>query len=915
MTGERWKQVRDLFDAVLEQPVHRRNEFLAARTVSDPKLEQEVRELLASYQESDHLLTQPAVKGLESILEPEPSGETTVVSLGGEPGSQMPYSRGPASLSDTAAMVGRRVGPYRLIRKIGSGGMGSVFIAARDDREFEQRVAIKLVRPSMNTAQILQRFLQERRVLAGLEHPNIARLLDGGTTQEGLPYLVMEYVEGVPIDRYCEEHKLNVAQRLRLFATVCDAVHYAHRSLVIHRDLKPVNILVTTEGVPKLLDFGIAKLVGPGATADTNLTVDASPMTPDYASPEQVHGDQVTTASDVYALGVMLYRLLTGRSPYRLDKVTAATLFNAITSQEPVKPSQAALLDEEQLAAAAAAATREGTPEKLSRRLQGDIDVIVLTALQKDPARRYASVDALSDDVVAHLDGFPVSAQPDTVMYRINKFMRRHTMGVAMAACLVAALVVATVTSLYYANQARREKRVAENRFQDVRKLASFILLEFDDALRQGETSARKVLVPKALDYLNKLAAESAGDPSLQREVIEGYLKMGGIQGDLYGPNVGDSLSARASYGTALRMAEGLAHADPASETDAMLAAKANAAIANLLAVGGDRKQALPRYHRALALLEPFTSKPEPVGPGTAAQLQLEISQRLGFVYYQLGELPQALASYTRAYDVATSLSKLSLGNERANRSRAAALEGMGEVYTRMGKPADALPKLTEALGLLDQLLERNPGQPLARHEVSTASLVLGDTLSAAGRPADAAAAYRRALALSEELARADKQNRQYQRDIPIALGRLADVLLQTGARAEAHAVTRRALDALWPLVDVSDPQVYDLQQYVWLLVTTPFEDLRSPARALPYAQQLVEATKGTQPAMLDSLARAQFGTGDAAKAVETERRALALLPAVKPGETPSALRKELEENLKKFESALAGSPPQAARR
>lgn len=890
MNPQRWKQVRDLFDAALEQPFHLRDQFLNAHTKGDPRLAAEVRELLASYRESDHMLTSPAVQGLEALLP-----QNKLPGLTTSPHQDPPTSViRPVAGTDTAAhMVGKRLGHYRLMRKIGTGGMGSVFIAARDDQEFEQRVAIKIVRPSMHTAQILQRFLHERRVLAGLEHPNIARLLDGGTSDDGSPYLVMEYVEGVPIDRYCDERKLSVTDRLRLFRMVCDAVHYAHRSLVIHRDLKPVNILVTAEGVPKLLDFGIAKLVGPQADADKHLTVDTSPMTPDYASPEQVQGELVTTATDIYALGVMLYRLLTGKGPYRLDKPHPAALFNAIATQDPVKPSQAVLSGDDYARVAAEAALREGTPEKLSRRLAGDLDVIILTALKKEPVRRYASVAALSDDIGAHLGGFPVSAQPDSVTYRARKFVRRHTTAVAMAAGATITLFGATVTSLYYANEAHREKQAAEHRFQDVRELANFVLLDFDDALRQGETAARKVLAAKALDYLNKLSVEAEGDPALQREVIEGYLKIGSIQGDVYGPQVGDAQGVKANYERALQMAEGLARDNSSSEADNVLAAKANTSVANLMALSGDRQGALPRYQRALALLEPFVRK-RPDGP--AALAEMETAQRLGFAGSQLGDYQQALANYARAYDRGAKLISASPANSAARRGMAAALEGMGEVYTRTGKPDEALPRLTEAIAIRERVMDDHPAQSQARREVAASALVLGDTLVAAGRHNEAVGSYRRALSLSEELSRADVRNRQYQRDVQTALARLAASLLQMGARSEAHDATRRALDLLAPHVDSRDPQPYELQQYVSLLVSTPFDDLRNPSRALSSAQQLVSLTKGTQPSALDVLARAYFGSGDVAKAVETGQRALALLP-----QGPSSLRKQLEENLERF--------------
>jgi serine/threonine protein kinase len=405
VTTERWHQVRELFDSVIEQPPYSREAYLREKTADDAELRQEVEGLLSSFDPEDSLLTTPAVAGLDGVL-PEDKGES---------------------------FEGRRIGPYELLKKIGSGGMGSVYVAAPTDRgeDCEQWVAVKLVRPGMNTDAILQRFSMERRVLAGLNHSNIARLLDGGTSDEGLPYLVMEYVDGTPMDRYADERNLDVSQRVELFRTVCDAVQYAHENLIVHRDLKPANILVTSGGVVKLLDFGIAKIMDRDAAQIAGgQAQDAGPMTPQFASPEQVLGEPVTTASDVYALGVILYRLLTGQSPYRIGNWTQGALFQAITQSDPEKPSLAVTPAEGANEADAAmlseaARTREGSPERLSRRLEGDLDAIVLAALRKEPERRYSSVERFSDDLRRHLEGHPVLAREDAVPYRISGFVQR----------------------------------------------------------------------------------------------------------------------------------------------------------------------------------------------------------------------------------------------------------------------------------------------------------------------------------------------------------------------------------------------------------------------------------------------------------------------------------------------------------
>jgi len=889
LTPERYKQVCEIFDEVVEMPSSARKRHLLVATDGDPELRHEVEELLAAFDESGDLLEKPAAAGLSDLL-----------STGGTP--KKPLS------SAEATFTGHHVGPFRLVRKIGAGGMGSVYEALRDDREFKQRVAIKFVKPGMGTAGILQRFLTERQVLAGLNHPNIARLLDGGTTPDGLPYFVMEYVNGTPLDRYCDENRLNLTARLHLFRTVCDAVQYAHQNLIVHRDLKPANILVTPEGAVKLLDFGIAKLLGPALDGETlALTSEGAPMTPEYASPEQVQGEVITTASDTFALGVLLYQLLTGRSPYRLPNWTAMKLFQAITEQETEKPSSRVVHDEEFVApggegkridAAAAALSREGTVDRLYRRLQGDLDTIVCTALRKEPARRYASVERFSDDLRLHLEGGAVAARGDSFAYRFSRFVYQHRAGVTAAALAVISLVTATVVSVYYARAARREQAVAERRFQDVRKLASFFLFDFDDAIRAGETPARTMVVRQGFQYLNGLSGEAAGDSSLEREVTQGYLKLGDIQGNLYGPNTGDSAGALESHRRAYEMAKRLSEREPDRIENQILLARAGTGLADLMALNGDRREALQYYERARDIGESALRK-QPT-PEVVQRLGESIS-KMGFVQSQLGDMTAARASFARGLELARQGAVLKADDPVMRKPVASALCRLGELLVRTGQREEGLANIREGVQSYDQLVRAYPSQLGLRREYSAASVLLGDALSTSGLPIEAVQNYSRALGLTEELSAADPKNEQYQRDLHMVLGRLADALSQTERHAEARAATTRALAVLKPLVDLPKPKDYDIQQYVWLLVTTPYKELRNPAKALPYAELAVRMTNASDPAVLDALARAYDGTGDRAKAIETERRALALLPPSDSG-SRSQLRQELEANLDRFE-------------
>jgi len=420
----------------------------------DDELRREVESLLASHDSAGDFLNKPAA----SL-----AGTTqTLISSGIDLQEYPP---------------GHRVGAYELQKCIGRGGMGSVWLATRSDNEFKKQVAIKLVKRGMDTQEILRRFRLERQVLAGLTHPNIAALIDGGSTPDGLPYLVMEYVEGIRIDRYCEQHKSTISERLKLFGDVCAAVQYAHGNLVVHRDLKAGNILVTAEGVPKLLDFGIAKLIRTEfdtlAAAETR--PELRPMTLDYASPEQVRGEAISTATDVYSLGVLLYKLLTEKSPYGPAARSDSSLRKAICEQEPLKPSAVVLTDEKavipdatQKIDLAQEETREKARRRLQKKLAGDLDMIVLMALRKEPLRRYVSVEQFSEDIRRYLAGRPVIARSDTFGYRAARFIRRNAVAVAAASIAGLTLLGATIFEQQSAARAAHRDAIAEARLKVV---------------------------------------------------------------------------------------------------------------------------------------------------------------------------------------------------------------------------------------------------------------------------------------------------------------------------------------------------------------------------------------------------------------------------------------------------------------
>ena len=486
MSPERWQQINEVLDAVLALPPDERAAYLATHYADDEALRAKVLALVAAHEDAESFLERPIAEYAAPLVEEHAVGEV--------PDDQ------------------QRVGPYRLLSRIARGGMGTVYLAARADEHFEKKVAVKLIRRGMDTDDVLRRFVSERQILARLEHPHIARLLDGGLADDGRPFFVMEYVEGEPIDRYCDHERLPIRNRLHLFLEVCEAVQYAHQNLVVHRDLKPSNILVKENGTVKLLDFGIAKLLSDEAEEGLTRT-GMRVMTPEYATPEQVRGAAITTATDVYALGMLLYKLLTGRPPYRVQGAAPHEIERAILDAEPTRPSTAITTVQEAEATTPETISRDrGTSvSSLRRHLSGDLDTIVLKALKKEPARRYASVQAFADDVRRYLGGLPVHARPDTLTYRTTKFIRRHRFGVAAAAVFLVLLASYALTTRTQAQRIAVERDKAE-------QVATFLA----DVLKRADPyeTADNVTVRQVLDRAaDRVETDLTDQPEVQAQL------------------------------------------------------------------------------------------------------------------------------------------------------------------------------------------------------------------------------------------------------------------------------------------------------------------------------------------------------------------------------------------------------------
>jgi len=499
MDSNRWNKIQALFEAALERQPAEREAFLREASAGDSALCEEVKALLEADAKPHSLLDGFAGDAI--------------------------------NLPEALSLEGKLIGVYRIVRQIGVGGMGNVYLAERADGQFEQKVALKLIKLGLGSEEILKRFQSERQILARLQHPNIARLLDGGLTADGRPFFTMEFVEGKPIDQYCDQRRLAVDERLELFQTVCAAVQYAHRNLVVHRDLKPSNILVTEDGAVKLLDFGIAKLLGVGDEAPSLATltqIGQRVMTPEYASPEQVRGEPITTASDVYSLGVILYELLSGHRPYQLVNRSPAEVEKLISTTEPKKPSTVVSQHDNAAPVELISLARSTQPERLRRKLAGDLDNICLMALRKEPDRRYHSVEQLLQDVTRHLQELPVAARPSTLSYRAQKFVQRHQLGVAMTAIVV--LLISGLVG-FYTWRLTNERDRAQLEARKAEQVSAFLTSLFqisDPSQSKGETiTARELLDRGAARVEQELTDQPEVQATMMSVIGEVYVSLG----------------------------------------------------------------------------------------------------------------------------------------------------------------------------------------------------------------------------------------------------------------------------------------------------------------------------------------------------------------------------------------------------
>jgi serine/threonine protein kinase/tetratricopeptide (TPR) repeat protein len=738
MTAARWAEVKTILANLLETDPSQRAAEIDRLCGSDSELRSSVESLLAREQKAGALLDSAAVPGAEWRAE-APAPET--------------------------------IGPYRVVKEIGRGGMGVVYLGERADGQYRKQVAIKLITAAHPDAQTGRRFERERQILAQLEHPGIARLLDGGSAAGGQPYFIMEYVGGLPLLEFCRRGALGVNERLLLFLQVADAVGYAHRRLIVHRDLKPGNILVTPEGQAKLLDFGLGQMIGGNGPGDDITQAGPAPMTPAYASPEQVRGETYTVAGDVYSLGVILFELLAGRRPYR-----ATTTYLDLAR---------AICDEEAPPLAEAVGSAVPNAAALRRRLRGDLETIVAKALEKDPPRRYPTVDEFAADIRRFQEGRPVAARKPTLRYRAARLAARHR--VAVPAGALALLLIAGFAAFGW-----WEARRSERRFNQVRGLAHAVMFDLYDAIAPlpGSTAARALLARRALEYLENLSQEAGGNRSLEHEVALGYERIGEVEGDLAESSLGRVPAALESLRRATAILERLAVDAPGDQGLRHDYVRASIDLARAYGDAGQFDARIAQARRAVQIAE-AAARAQPDNTVAVSDLEAALAGLADSVTDQK-RYPEAIALRERVQSLASRVATLT-GTPESQRSLAVAEKRLAALYGVTKRMDDCRREYEMARSIDEQRCARNPQDMRAKIDLSYDYSDLGWTAANMNRLDDALEFHRRALELRQQAAQADPQDFRAASAVAASMRRIGLVLKQMAKPREALAELEQA--------------------------------------------------------------------------------------------------------------------------
>jgi eukaryotic-like serine/threonine-protein kinase len=726
MDSERWQQIKTILEKALETAPDARNQYLKAACGGDPELRREVEDLLVFEEPETNLLEKNAF----SILTED------------------------APLKTQKSLLGSQIGRYRIIDELGAGGMGAVYLAERADGTFHQRVALKLIRRAIVSDFVLRRFVNERQILASLDHPNIAHLIDGGTTEDDLPYFVMEYVRGENIVEFAKNHNLSLEERLDLFRKVCAAVSFAHRNLVIHRDLKPSNIFVTEDGTPKLLDFGIAKLLKTETVDET--ATQHFVFTPEYASPEHIRGENLTTATDIYSLGVILFELLTGTRPFAFDGKNLAEVIQTVTRAAPPAPSAV----KNSKFKIQNSKTRELNPKSQvpnPKALRGDLDNIVLKALKKEPERRYSSVEQFSEDIRRFLRGLPVAARSDTLRYRAEKFVSRNPLVVAALLIALTALLGGIFVAGYQARLANIERARAERRFNDVRRLANSFIFEVNEKIEESPIKARELLVARAVEYLDNLAAEAEGDDSLQAELAAAYEKIGEVQNRGFSSGTGNTSGALENHRKALRIREKLFSSAPKNLPHSLSLASSYLRIADLSVTVGETATALENYQKAVTTIETARHN-NPQEADVRHHLALAFA-KLGQGILRSGSISKSLEYYEKATTISKELAAENPSDARFQRHVSVYKQYSAYALLEMGHETAALDHFSEAFEIERRISQNDPENVQNRRNLSIVKLWMGIALRKLGRYDESLRYQRKALEVQQTLYDSDKLN------------------------------------------------------------------------------------------------------------------------------------------------------------